>query len=177
MGKPEKNVFSQADINELKKQKFITNVAPLESNQFRVQMSAGEILAFKTDLFLESIEDEFLDTLPANFQWQEGQMKLPVIISSDYLETYNIFAPSQGLPQVSPETATNIPVIIGVSGNGKQEDFYGSVVAFTDRINSVIVPKSFLDWANKNYGETDVKGMDDYLKTDDASNADLSLLK
>jgi len=174
MGRPEKNVFYQKDIDELKGKTFITNVAPLEANRFRVQMSAGEILAFKTDLFLESIENEFLDTLPPNFTWQEGQQKIPVIISSDYLEAYNVFAPSQGLPQVSPETATNIPVVMSVSGNGQQIDFYGSVVAFTDRINSVIVPKSFLDWANKNYGEGESMGYGRlYIKTPDANNPDL----
>ena len=174
MGQPDKNVFYEKDIEELKNKNFITNVAPLEANRFRVQMSAGEILAFKTDLFLESIENEFLDTLPANFSWQEGQQKVPVIISSDYLEAYNVFAPSQGLPQVSPETATNIPVVMTVSGNGQRTDFYGSIVAFSDRINSVIVPKAFLDWANKNYGEGGSLGYGRlYIKTPDANNPDL----
>ena len=174
MGRPEKNVFYEKDIEELKNKNFITNVAPLEANRFRVQMSAGEILAFKTDLFLESIENEFLDTLPANFSWQEGQQKIPVIISSDYLEAYNVFAPSQGLPQVSPETATNIPVVMTISGNDQKTDFYGSIVAFSDRINSVIVPKSFLDWANKNYGEPGNQGFGRlYLKTTDANNPEL----
>lgn len=174
MGRPEKNVFYEQDIDELRKQSFISGVAPLESNRFRVQMSAGQILAFKTDLFLESIEDEFLDTLPPNFRWEEGQLKVPVIISSDYLEAYNVFAPSQGLPQVSPETATNIPMVISISGNGDRTEFYGSVVAFSDRINSVIVPKSFLDWANKNYGEDVSQGYGRlYLKTEDINNPDL----
>lgn len=174
MGQPEKNVFFKEDIEELRRQSFITSVAPLESNQFRVQMSAGEILAFKTDLFLESIADEFLDTLPPNFRWDEGQLKIPVIISSDYLEAYNVFAPSQGLPQVSPETATNIPMVISVSGNGQKADFYGSVVAFSDRINSVVVPKSFLDWANNKYGENVSKGYGRlYIKTADINNPTL----
>jgi hypothetical protein len=174
MGRPEKNVFYEKDIDELRGQSFISSVAPLESNRFRVQMSAGEILAFKTDLFLESIADEFLDTLPPNFRWEVGQLKIPVIISSDYLEAYNVFAPSQGLPQVSPETATNIPVVISISGNGQRTEFYGSVVAFSDRINSVIVPKSFLDWANKNYGENVSQGYGRlYLKTENVNNPDL----
>src|SRR5688572_9986233 len=174
MGQPDKNVFYPKDIEEIKGKPFITNVAPLEANRFRVQMSAGQVLAFKTDLFLESIEDEFLDTLPSNFRWEEGQPKVPVIISSDYLEAYNVFAPSQGLPQVSPETATNIPVVMTVSGNGQRTDFYGSIVAFSDRINSVIVPKSFLDWANKTYGESNSLGYGRlYIKTQDANNPDL----
>ena len=171
MGRPEQNVFYQKDIDELKEQSFIQDVAPLEANQFRVQLSAGDILAFKTDLFLESIQDQFLDTLPPSFRWQEGQRSIPVIISTDYLEAYNIFAPAQGLPQVSPETATNISVIITISGNGRKVDFFGSVVAFSDRINSVLVPKTFLDWANKNYGEGNAAGYGRlFVKTADANN-------
>lgn len=179
MGRPEKNVFYQKDIDELKGQPFISDVAPLEANQFRVQLSAGNILAFKTDLFVESIEDQFLDTLPSTFRWQQGQQNVPVIISSDYLEAYNIYAPSQGFPQVSPETATNIPVIITISGNGNKTDFYGSVVAFSDRINSVLVPKTFLDWANRNYGEGGGAGYGRlFIKTPDANNPDfLSFLE
>ncbi len=179
MGRPEKNVFYQKDIDELKGQKFISDVAPLEANQFRVQLSAGDILAFKTDLFLESIQDQFLDTLPSTFRWQEGQGNVPVIISSDYLEAYNIYAPAQGLPQVSAETATNIPVVITISGNGRKTDFYGSVVAFSDRINSVLVPKTFLDWANQNFGENGTQGFGRlFVKTQDLNNpAFLSFLE
>jgi hypothetical protein len=174
MGKPEKNVFFDSAINELKNKPFINDVAPLEYNRYRVQLSAGAILPFKTDLFLESIEDEFLDTVPPNFRWTEGQLKVPVIISSDYLEMFNIFAPSQGLTQVSKETAMNIPVVISVSGKGQKVDFYGSVVAFSDRVNSVIVPAAFMNWANTNYGEIPAQGYGRlYLKTTDANNPEL----
>lgn len=173
MGRPEKNVFYTADIAALKEQPFIADAAPLEANQFRVQLSAGDILAFKTDLFLESIADPFLDTLPPAFRWQQGQRNVPVIISSDYLEAYNIYAPAQGLPQVSAETATNIPVIITISGNDRKVDFYGSVVAFSDRINSVLVPKTFLNWANENFGEGGNTGYGRlFIKTEDANNPD-----
>lgn len=174
MGRPEKNVFYDADIAALKSQPFVAGVTPLEYNRFRVQLSAGEILPFKTDLFLESIDNEFLDTVPPTFHWTEGQTKVPVIISSDYLEAFNVFAPSQGLSQVSKETAMNIPVVIGVLGRGQKMDFYGSVVAFSDRVNSVIVPKSFLNWANENYGDAPAQGYGRlYLKTPDVNDPQL----
>lgn len=174
MGRPDKNVFYQKDIDEIKSQPFITDVAALESNLFRVQLSAGDILPFRTDLFLESIKDDFLDTLPPHFSWAEGQSKVPVIISSDYLEMFNVFAPSQGLPQVSKETAMNLPVVITISGKGQTTDFYGSVVAFSDRVNSVIIPKSFMDWANKNYAETTSQGYGRlFIKTVDVNNPEL----
>lgn len=173
MGRPDKNVFHLPEIAAIKAQPFIAGAAPLEANQFRVQLSAGDIFAFKTDLFLESIDDSFLDTLPPAFRWQEGQANVPVIIASDFLEAYNVYAPSQGLPQVSAETATNIPVVISISGNGKKMDFYGNVVAFSDRINSVLAPKAFLDWANKNFGEEAATGYGRiFIKTKDANNPD-----
>lgn len=174
MGRPEKNVFTDKDVQELKTKAFITDVAPLESNLFRVQLSAGDILPFKTDLFVESIGDEFLDTVPPTFHWTEGQLKVPIIVSSDYLEMFNVFAPSQGLSQVSKETAMNIPVVLTVSGKGQRMDLYGSVVAFSDRLNTVVVPKAFLDWANKAYGETPQQGYSRlYIKTTDANNPEL----
>ena len=46
----------------LKKQPFIADAAPLLSNQFRVKMSAGDIIPISTDLFLESIQNNFIDS-------------------------------------------------------------------------------------------------------------------
>ena len=172
MGQPDKNVFHAAEIEELKSQPFIAGVAPLIANEFHVQLNAGGIL--RTDLFLETVENEFIDTLPPSFQWQEGQQNIPVIISSDFLEAYNVFAPGQGLPQISQATAMGIPVMINCYGNGKEQVFQGNIVAFSDRINSVLVPKTFLDWANKTFGEVKQPGASRlFIKTRDASNPDL----
>src|SRR6187402_2058101 len=44
MGKPELNMFSIEDAEELKKQKFLDGVAPLIANDFRLQLSAGKLL-------------------------------------------------------------------------------------------------------------------------------------
>lgn len=155
MGQPDKNLFHENEINEIKNQPFIAGASPLIGNEFRVKMSAGNMLPFSTDLFLESVDDAFIDTLPANFSWHVGQQNIPIILSSDFLEIYNIFAPGQGLPQVSKETATGIPVIITCYVNNLQQvDFTARIVAFSDRINSVLVPKNFLEWANQTFGNT-----------------------
>ncbi len=99
MGKD--NRFSDADIQEIKKQPSITDAAPLLSNQFRAKASAGKIIPFSTDLFLESVKNDFIDTVPPNFSWQPGQVDVPIIFSADFLEMYNVFAPAQDLPQLS----------------------------------------------------------------------------
>ncbi|MEI9810410.1 MAG: hypothetical protein WDO16_22445 [Bacteroidota bacterium] len=174
MGKPEKNLFTQAEIDEIKAQPFIENAAPLLPNQFRVKLSAGDIIPFRTDLFLETLENDFIDTIPPSFSWQEGQETLPIIISSDFFEIYNVFAPAQDLPQVSKETATGIPVLVTCEGNGQEQAFVGRIVAFSDRVNSVLVPKTFLDWANKTFGrQNSIEASRIFLKTKDANNPEL----
>lgn len=174
MGQPEKNLFSQAELDELKAQPFIDGVSPLLPNDFRVKLSAGSVLAFNTDMFLETLDNDFIDTLPPSFTWQQGQPNIPIILSSDFFEIYNVFAPGQGLPQVSRETAMGIPVQITCEGNGLSETFTGKIVAFSDRVNSVLVPKSFLLWSNKTFGKgSSVEASRVFIKTKDANNTDL----
>ena len=108
MGKD--NSFSNPDLIDLKKQPGIEGVSPLIANQFRVRATAGEIIPFSTDLFLESIDNDFIDTVPPSFTWQPGQLIVPVIFSSDLLEMYNVFAPAQGLrgPPANPAETSRV---------------------------------------------------------------------
>lgn len=166
-----KSVFTKQEIDDLKSKPFVDGVAPLMANEFRVHVEASGI--FGTDLFLETIENEFIDTLPNSFQWQPGQMIVPLIISSDFLEAYNVFAPGNGLPQMSSTTVERLPITIQCSGQGKQITLQARIVAFSDRINSVLVPKPFLDWANQNLGEASEHGATRlFIKTKDANNPD-----
>ncbi|MFN4314322.1 MAG: hypothetical protein ACK4E0_08520 [Chitinophagaceae bacterium] len=171
MGQKDKQLFNQAMVDSIRQQPFIADAAPLEANLFQVELSAGGILPFSTNLFLESIDNRFLDTLPPDFSWAPGQARVPIIVSSDFLEIFNVFGPSYGLPQVSPETASGIPVIITCYGDGGTEaSFTGQIVAFSDRINSVIVPKSFLDWGNQTFkGRKADYFSRVYIKTKDAN--------
>ena len=172
MGQLEKNLFNSTEIEEIRKQTSVDGVSPLISNRFQVELSAGNIIPFSTSLFLESLDDEFLDTLPPNFKWKPGQEFLPMIVSSDFLQMYNVFAPGYGLPQVSEATASQIKIFITCTGvNGAQQTFRGSIVAFSDRINSIIVPKDFLVWGNNVFSHnTEVKAARLYVKMKDANN-------
>jgi len=172
MGQLDRNLFNENDIKEMASRPFIEGVSPLVANRFRVQLSAGDILPFSTDMFLESLDNNFIDTVPPRFAWQEGQEYIPIILSSDFLEIYNVFAPGYGLPQLSEATASQVMVFITCYGeNGVKQTFRGSIVALSDRVNSIIVPKNFLDWANARFGNTkDVRASRLYVKTKDANN-------
>lgn len=169
------NRFTTADVNELRKQPFIDGAAPLNSNQFRSKASAGNIIPFSTDLFLESISNEFLDTLPKEFAWQPGQVDLPIIFSADYLEMYNVFAPAQDLPQISPATAGAVNITVECYGmDGVKHSYRGHIAAISDRINSILVPESFLTWANAEYGNSrNPPAARVFIKTKDANSPDL----
>ena len=169
------NRFTEADIQDLKSQPFIKDAAPLTSNQFKAKASAGNIIPFSTDLFLESVKDNFIDTVPPSFKWQAGQQDIPIIFSADFLEMYNVFAPAQGLPQLSESSIGTVNVVLECySTQGIKAEFRGHIVAVSDRINSVLVPENFLQWANKTFGNaTDVPAARVYIKTIDANNADL----
>ncbi len=174
MGQVEKNLFNASEIKQIEAQPFVAAVSPLIANRFQVELSAGNIIPFSTSLFMESLDDDFLDTLPPNFKWREGQEFLPIIVSSDFLQMYNVFAPGYGLPQVSEATASQILIYITCTGiNGRQQTFRGSIVAFSDRINSIIVPKNFLLWGNRIFANTEeVKAARMYVKLKDANNPD-----
>ena len=172
MGKD--NSFTNSDLINLKKQSDIAGVAPLISNKFRVRATAGDIIPFSTDLFLESIDNNFIDTVPPTFTWQPGQMVVPIIFSSDFLEMYNVFAPAQGLPQLSAKTISSVNIFLECSGPNGTQNFKGNIVALSDRINSLIVPETFMKWSNLHFmGDTTVHPSRVFIKTKDANDPKL----
>ena len=172
MGKD--NSFTDADLTKLRTYPGIDAISPLISNQFRVRATAGDVIPFSTDLFLESIDNGFIDTLPPSFTWQPGQPVVPIIFSSDFLEIYNVFAPAQGLPQLSEKTLSSVNIILECSGPGGTLNFRGNIVALSDRINSLLVPKSFMNWGNLHFtGDTTARVSRVYIKTKDANDPKL----
>lgn len=172
MGKD--NSFTNADLNQLKTYPGIEGISPLIANQFRVRATAGDVIPFSTDLFLESIDNSFIDTLPPSFTWQPGQITVPIIFSSDFLEMYNVFAPAQGLPQLSAKTISSVNIILECSGPLGTQNFKGNIVALSDRINSILVPKTFMNWGNLHFsGDTVVHASRVYIKTKDANDPQL----
>jgi hypothetical protein len=172
MGKD--NRFTRQDLDTLRSFPDIQGVAPLISNQFRVRATAGDLIPFSTDLFLESIDNNFIDTVPPDFTWEPGRAVVPIIFSSDFLEMYNVFAPAQNLPQLSAKTLSSVNIILECSGPYGSLTFRGNIVALSDRINSILVPKSFMNWSNMHFsGDTTVRASRVYIKTKDANDPNL----
>ena len=153
MGTPNATVFQQADIDAIKVAPQVQEVGVISSNHFPVYAMMGGNLPLATDLPLESVPDKFLDKLPVDWSWHPGSRDLPIIISSQFLDIYNyVFAPSQGLPQLSEASVRSIALNLKVGEGEKAEVFSAHVVGFSDRIGSVLAPQAFIDYGNKVHG-------------------------
>ena len=172
----EDHSFNEAEIAGLKNEKTIEAATPLLANKFLVKATGSSALPFTTDLFLESLDNSFIDTIPADFTWKEGQDVIPVIMAADYLELYNtVFAPTKDLPQFSEKSIAAIMIQLECyTANGTVKIFKAHVVGLSDRINSVLVPTNFLKWANKNFGNTNITNPSRvFIKTKDANSPEL----
>ena len=144
--------FSETDLEKLEEQPFINRIAPFRSSQYQVLAEVSQI-GFRSDFFFEAIPDDFLDVNSSKFNWSKGDRTIPIILSRDYLSLYNFgFAPTRGLPPFTQSTIKRVQFQIRIIGDNGLMDFYnGKIVGFSDRINSILVPKSFLDWSNPHY--------------------------
>ncbi len=157
MGIANATVFTPQDITDLQHAPQVEDIGIISSNHFPVYAMMGGKLAFATDLALESVPDKFIDKMPAEWKWEAGSKDLPIIISSQFLDIYNyVFAPSQGLPQLSEGSVKSIVLNFKAGSGDQSETYLAHVVGFSDRIGSVLAPQSFIDYGNKKWGKPGV---------------------
>lgn len=154
--------FTQREIQEIKKQEFFSHVDVFETSQFQIKLytDSDKLPPIRTDLFFEAVPNQYVQADLLDWQWREGQMFIPIIFPQNFLSLYNYgFAPGQGLPQLSESIFTKIPLKVRISGNGLQHIYDARVVGFSQRINTILVPQAFLQWANKTYSNEQHKGV------------------
>ncbi len=146
--------LSDAEITDLKKQQFTDAVGLLTSCHFKVSAeSLSERIPFYSDIFFESVPDEFIDVKTDAWKWDANSDYIPMIVPNMFLDMYNFgFATSQDLPQLTQELVKNLPVQINIKTPLGRVNYYGKVVGFSDRISSVLVPQPFMEWANAKFG-------------------------
>ena len=146
--------FTPEQLDSLQSQPFVKDVGLFRTNTFNIYADVSDQMGLAFDLYMESVPDRLLDTLPASFNWSDNDDYVPILVASDFLRIYNFsLAMSQkSMPQLSPATIKLIPISIKIAGNGQYKNLTAKVVGFTDRIPSVLVPEDFLLWANATYG-------------------------
>lgn len=148
------NSFNNAEIYDISSQKFIKKIGNFTSTEYKVDAHMGingqSILS--SELFFESVPDEFVDVSLKDWKYDEGSREVPIILPRTYINMYNFgFAQSRSLPKISDGLIGMIDFRIYIHGNGHQDEYKGKVIGFSNRLNTILVPQKFMDWSNKYY--------------------------
>ena len=148
--------FTPEETSELRSQPWVRDVGEFSSADYRVMASVDQGgRGMSTLLFFESIPDGFVDAGGGAWSFREGEETVPLIISKDYLTLYNFgFANSAGLPQMSESIMSGIPLRLTLTSEdgSRRKVMQGRVVGYSNRLNTILVPRSFMEWSNRELG-------------------------
>ena len=155
------STFSNTEIEEIEEQPFTRGVGEFTPSQFKVSAGVGMEqlgLNLSTAMFFESVPDKYVDTSLDGWQFEPGQEEIPIIIPRNYLNLYNFgFAQSRSLPQISEGVINMVNLEVRISGGGRMDTYKGKIAGFSNRLNTILVPESFMAWANTHYGEGGIR--------------------
>lgn len=149
------NTFTKQEIEDLQRQPFTRSVGAFTPSLFKVSAGLGMQEAgihLSTEMFFESVPDEYVDVNLDKWHFDENSHTIPIIIPRNYLNLYNFgFAQSRSLPKLSEGVMSLIQMDIIMRGNGRVEQYKGNIVGFSNRLNTILVPQSFMKWANQTF--------------------------
>lgn len=146
--------FSKSEIEELQQQPFVEKLGAFTASSFDVYagFDIEGFVRFSTDMFFESVPDEFVDVHAGEWDYTEGDQKIPIILPRNYLDLYNFgYAQSRNMPTLSEGILGSIRLSIVIRGNGFRDNYEGRIVGFSNRLNTILVPQAFMQWANDYY--------------------------
>jgi hypothetical protein len=145
--------LSEEQIKDIAKQPFVESVGNIVPSRFKAAIeSKSDRFPFYTDIAFESVPSEFLDVTPKDWFWIEQSNYLPIIVPNQFLDIYNFqFSISQNLPQLTPAVVKMLVFKVTIQTPNGPLSMNGRVVGLSNRISSMLVPQSFMDWANKRF--------------------------
>ena len=153
--------FSRNEIEEIEDQPFTKGVGEFTPSAFHVSAGVGMEqvgLHLSTAMFFESVPDKYVDVNLKDWHFEPGQNEVPIIIPRNYLNLYNFgFAQSRSLPQISEGVINMVNLDVHLSGGGRRDNYQGKIAGFSNRLNTILVPESFMAWANTHYGEGGIR--------------------
>ena len=115
-------------------------------------MGINGVKVLHSELPIESVPDGFVDVQLADWKWSVGDAQVPIILPRSYITMYNFgFAQSHSLPKISEGLVGMIDFNLFLRGKGKEQHFNGRVIGFSNRLNAILVPQSFMEWSNETY--------------------------
>ena len=147
--------FSDEQIDEVRSMEFVESCDPIRSNTFDVVLSIDDPLipAFNSNIYVQSVHEDYLDVKTDHWDWDEGSKTLPIIMPRDFLMMMNNFLSASNIPQLSDDLVLDLKIDLNIGPRNYRETIHARIVGFTNELSSILVPKYFLNWANQKYGE------------------------
>ena len=147
--------FSDEQIDEIRSMDFVENCDPIRSNTFDVVLSIDDPLipAFNSNIYVQSVHEDYLDVKTDHWDWDEGSKTLPIIMPRDFLMMMNNFLSASNIPQLSDDLVLDLKIDLNIGPRNYRETIHARIVGFTNELSSILVPEYFLNWANQKYGE------------------------
>ena len=146
--------FSKDEIADLQAQPFVKGVGQFTSTAYKAEATMGVngMKILNSELFFESVPDPFVDVSLDNWHYTQGDSLVPVILPRSYIAMYNFgFAQNHSLPKINEGLVGMIDLHIQVQGKGGQGYFRGKVIGFSSKLNTILVPQSFMTWSNSHF--------------------------
>lgn len=146
--------FTKNEIEDIQDQPFTVRLGAFTASQYKVSCSMGieGVANFGTQMYFEAVPDLFVDTDRSQWKYEEGSDFVPIILPRSYLSIYNFgFAQGRSLPQLSEGVVSMIDMTVLLRGDSKEFRMRGKVVGFTNRLNTILVPESFMQWSNREF--------------------------
>lgn len=150
------SAFSRPELQDMERQKFVERMGCFTSSAFDVNATfdLDQMTNISTDMFFEAVPDEFVDVKSEDWTFRQGAKELPIILPRNYLDLYNFgYAQSRNMPKLSEGILGVIKLKINIRGNGRNDEYVGRIVGFSSRLNTILVPQPFMDWANSYYAD------------------------
>ena len=148
------NAFTKDEVEELKDEPFVEKMGAFTPSSFNVwaRFEVEGLARFSTDMFFESVPDEFVDVKSEAWKYREGSKQIPIILPKNYLDLYNFgYAQGKGLPKLSEGILGAMKLQILIGDNESRDEYEGRIVGFSSRLNTILVPEAFMEWGNKKY--------------------------
>jgi len=147
--------FSPAEIERIRNTSFATRVGAFTASNFRVYGGVNiDRMGLRTEMFFESLPNYFIDVKTDNWTFSPDEDFIPIILPRNYLDLYNFgFAEARSMPKISEGIMGLINIDLTLSGNYERRNFKGKIVGFSNRINTILVPEVFMNWANDKFGD------------------------
>jgi hypothetical protein len=100
------------------------------------------------------VNPTFIDVPAQKWTWKKGDAFVPLIMPRDFLVMLNTFMSAKNIPTVSDEIAQSIQFEFTLKHGDRKEKMNVRIIGFTNEISSLLVPESFMKWANEQYGQS-----------------------